>query len=165
MLSTLYILISILINDGMLSILYILIYILLQLVRWCCYNDKTGPSLYAIKFYLTLTSQKYFISVRSKHPGGSNLSWSTLLRFNTLKSWKNNRYFTAGILACIYANEFELKFHWSLFLLVPLTIRQLCFTLWLGAQKVPNYHPIQIWPNFRTLSDVYASLGFNMSTL
>ena len=54
--------------------------------------------------------------------------------------------------------EFRLKFHWSLFLRVQLTIFQHWFRKWLGAAQVTSHYLNQWWLNYRP---IYASLGLN----
>ena len=54
--------------------------------------------------------------------------------------------------------EFRLRFHWSLFLRVQLTIFQHWFRKWLGADKVTNHYLNQWWLVYRR---VYASLCLN----
>ena len=56
--------------------------------------------------------------------------------------------------------EFRLKFHWSLFLRVKLTIFQLWYRKWLGANQ-QNHYLNHWWLNYRRL---YASLGLNYLT-
>ena len=54
--------------------------------------------------------------------------------------------------------EFRLKFHWSLFLRVQLTIFQHWFRLWLGAVQATSHYLNQWWLDYRR---IYASLGLN----
>ena len=54
--------------------------------------------------------------------------------------------------------EFRLKFHWSLFLTVPLTIFQHWFRQWLGADQATSHCLNQWWFNYWR---IYASLGLN----
>ena len=54
--------------------------------------------------------------------------------------------------------EFRLRFHWSLFLSVQLTIFQHWFRYWLGAGKATSHYLKQWWLNYRR---IYASLGLN----
>ena len=54
--------------------------------------------------------------------------------------------------------EFRLKFHWSLFLRVQLTIIQHCFRQWLGAVQATSHYLKQWWlVHWR----IYASPGLN----
>ena len=54
--------------------------------------------------------------------------------------------------------EFRLKFHWSLFLMVQLTIFQHWFRQWLGAGQATSHYLNQWWLIYRR---IYASLGLN----
>ena len=54
--------------------------------------------------------------------------------------------------------EFRLKFHWSLFLRVQLTIFQHWFRKWLGANQATSHYLDQWWLDYRR---IYASLGLN----
>ena len=54
--------------------------------------------------------------------------------------------------------EFRLKFHWSLFLRVQLTIFQHWFRWWLGAIQATSHYLKQWWLIYRR---IYASLGLN----
>ena len=57
--------------------------------------------------------------------------------------------------------EFRLKFHWSLFLRVELTIFQHWFRQWLGAVEATSYYLKQCWLVYRR---TYASLGLSELT-
>ena len=57
--------------------------------------------------------------------------------------------------------EFRLKFHWSLFLRVQLTIFQHWFRKWLGAVQATNHYLNQWWLDYRP---IYAPLGLNELT-
>ena len=57
--------------------------------------------------------------------------------------------------------EFQLKFHWSLFLRVQLTIFQHWFRWWLGADEATSHYLNQWWLVYRR---IYASLGLNELT-
>ena len=46
--------------------------------------------------------------------------------------------------------ELRIKFHWSLFLMVQLTMNQHCFRLWLGVEQVPTHYLKQWWPSSMT---------------
>ena len=59
-------------------------------------------------------------------------------------------------------SEFRLKFHWSLFLRVQLTIFQHCFRWWLGAVLATSYYLNQWWIVYWR---IYASLGPNEASL
>ena len=54
--------------------------------------------------------------------------------------------------------EFRLKFHWSLFLRVQLTIFRHRFRKWLGAVQATSHYLNQWWLDYRR---IYASLGLN----
>ena len=55
-------------------------------------------------------------------------------------------------------NEFRLRFHWSLFLGIELTISQHWFRWWLGAVQAKSHYLNQWWLVYRC---IYASLGLN----
>ena len=57
--------------------------------------------------------------------------------------------------------EFRLKFNWSLFLRVQLTIFQHWFWWWLGAVQAPSHYLNQWWLVYWRM---YASLGINELT-
>ena len=54
--------------------------------------------------------------------------------------------------------EFRLKFHWSLFVRVQLTIYQHWFRWWLGADQATSHYLNQWWLVYWR---IYASLGLN----
>ena len=54
--------------------------------------------------------------------------------------------------------EFRIKFHWSLFIRVQLTISQHWFRWWLGADQATSHYLNQWWLDYRR---IYASLGLN----
>ena len=54
--------------------------------------------------------------------------------------------------------EFQLKFHWSLFLRFQLTIFQHWFRKWLGADQATSHYLNQWWLVYWC---IYASLGLN----
>ena len=54
--------------------------------------------------------------------------------------------------------EFRLKFHWSLFLRVQLTIVHHWFRCWLGADQATSHYLNQWWLDYWR---IYASLGLN----
>ena len=58
--------------------------------------------------------------------------------------------------------EFRIKFHWSLFLRVQLTIFQHWFRWWLGADQATSHYLNQWWLDYW---HIYASLGLNELTL
>ena len=57
--------------------------------------------------------------------------------------------------------EYRLKFHWSLFLGVQLTISQHWFRKWLGADQATSHYLDQWWLDYWR---IYASLGLNELT-
>ena len=54
--------------------------------------------------------------------------------------------------------EFQLRFHWSLFLRVKLTLLQHWFRLWLGADQATSHYLNQWWLVYWC---IYVSLGLN----
>ena len=58
----------------------------------------------------------------------------------------------------IKISKFRLKFHWSLFLRVQLTIFQHWFRYWLGAVQATSHYLNQWWLIYRR---IYTSLGLN----
>ena len=59
--------------------------------------------------------------------------------------------------------EFWLKFHWSLFLRVQLTISQHWFREWFGAGQVTSHYLNQCWPS--SLTDIFGTRGRGVNTL
>ena len=57
--------------------------------------------------------------------------------------------------------EFPIKFHWSFFIRVQLTISQHWFRWWLGADQATSHYLNQWWLDYRR---IYASLGLNELT-
>ena len=55
-------------------------------------------------------------------------------------------------------SEFRLKFHWSLFIRIQLTIFQHWFRWWLGADQATSHYLNQWWLDYRC---IYVSLGLN----
>ena len=53
--------------------------------------------------------------------------------------------------------DFWLKFHWSLFLRVQLTITQHWFRWWLGAEKATSHYLKQGWPD--SLTHICGTMG------
>ena len=60
--------------------------------------------------------------------------------------------------SCMKMLEFRLKFHWSLFLRVQLTIVHHWFRWWLGADQATSHYLNQWWLDYWR---IYASLGLN----
>ena len=80
---------------------------------------------------------------------------------NTLRPRENGRHFADDIFKCIFTNEnlwISIKFHWSLFPRVQLTIFQHRFKKWLGDDQATSHYMNQWWLDYRR---VYASLGLN----
>ena len=76
----------------------------------------------------------------------------------------SGQFNTYDIFKCISFNEnfvFRLKFHWSLFLRVQLTIVHHWFRWWFGAVQAPNHYLNQWWWVYWR---IYASLGLNELT-
>ena len=79
-------------------------------------------------------------------------NWS----FNGLNHWGRDKI--DAILPTTFSNaiswmkmfEFRLKFHWSLFLKVQLTIFQHWFRRWLGAEQATSHYLNQWWPSSTT---------------
>ena len=83
---------------------------------------------------------------------------------NTLRPRQNGRHFWTTFSNAFYwmkMFELRLKFHWSTYLRVQLTIPQQWFRQWLGAGKATshclNHHWLVSW-------HIYASLGLNELT-
>ena len=91
----------------------------------------------------------------------SSQLWSHTTLLNTLRPKQNGRHFTDDTFKRIFLNEmfeFRLKFHWSLFLRVQLTIFQQWFRWWLGAVQATSHYLNQWWLVYRR---IYVSLGLN----
>ena len=103
-------------------------------------------------------SQHYFEALNV-----TGYTWGILVKmiFNTLRSRQ-----MATIFQIIYSNEFswmklyefQLKFHWILFLRVQLTIFQHWLRSWLGADQVISHYLNQWWLHYW---HIFASLGLN----
>ena len=86
------------------------------------------------------------------------------LSLNMLTHWGRERM--AAISQTTFSNafswmkiyEFRLKFHWSLFPRVQLTIFQHWFRQWLGADQATSHYLNQWWLDYQR---IYASLGLN----
>ena len=84
----------------------------------------------------------------------------TLPQCTTLKPEQNGRHFADDISKCIFFEKtfvFGLRFHWSLFLRVQLTLRQQWFGKWLGAEQATSHYMNLWWPS--VLTHIYALLG------
>ena len=84
--------------------------------------------------------------------------------FNTLMPKQNGRHFADAILdsfSWMKMCEFRLKFHWSLFLRVRLTIFQHWFRYWLEAGQATNRYLKQVWLDYRR---IYAPFDLNELT-
>ena len=69
-------------------------------------------------------------------------------RINSLRPRQNGRQFPEDIFKCILVNEnlwIPIKFHWSLFPRVQLTIFQHWFTQWLGTDHATSHYLNQWW--------------------
>ena len=90
-------------------------------------------------------------------------SWmrSICYSLNTMRPRQNGRHFQTTFsngFCWMKLYEFRLKFHWSLFLGVQLTIFQHWCRKWLGANQATNHYLHQWWLiHWR----IYASLGLN----
>ena len=95
------------------------------------------------------------------HPRNALMS-SVLI--NSLTHWGRDKM--AAIFQTTYSKAFSwmkmykfwLKFHWSLFLRVQLTIIQHRFRKWLGADQATSHYLNQGWKIYWR---IYASLGLN----
>ena len=89
---------------------------------------------------------------------------AVFLKLSLLTHWGRDKM--AAILQTTFSNafswmkmhEFHLRFHWSLFLRLELTIFQHWFKKWLGADKVTSHYLNQWWLDYRR---IYASIGLN----
>ena len=96
------------------------------------------------------------------HP--PSLSWSCRMSGMSLTHWCRDKM--AAISQTILSDSFSwmkmlklrLKFHWSLFLRVQLTLFQHWFRLWLGAGQATSHYLNQWWLVYWR---IYASLGLN----
>ena len=103
--------------------------------------------------------QNWFILVNDNH---KSILWTILFVLDWLHNhclstlWdidKMAAIWPDDILKCIFSNwmqAFGLKFHWSLFLGVQLTILQHLFRLWLGADQATSLYLNQWWPRLST---------------
>ena len=79
------------------------------------------------------------------HWGRDKMAAISQMAFSNAFSWKK-KY------------KFRLRFHWSLFLRVQLTIFQHWFRLWLGAYQATSFYLSQWWLDYQR---IYASPGLN----
>ena len=80
---------------------------------------------------------------------------------STLRPRQNGRHFADDTFKHIFVMkmlQFRLKFHWSLFIRIQLTIFQHWFSWWLGADQATSHYLKQWWLDY---GRVYASLGLN----
>ena len=95
--------------------------------------------------------------------------WPWLVGNDPLVLTHRNRDKTAGTFQTTFSiafswikmYDFRLKFHWSLFLRVKLTILQQWFRWWLGAVQATSHYLNQWWLDYRR---IYASRGLNELT-
>ena len=101
----------------------------------------------------------YYVISFGVHPWADR----TTQGFNTLRPRRICRHFADDILKCIFWKiyVFWLKFHWSLFLRVQLTIFQNWFRRWLDAHRATSHCLNQWWLDHRR---IYASLSLNELT-
>ena len=82
--------------------------------------------------------------------------------YNTLRPRQDGRHFPddtfSNAFSWMKTFEFRLKFHWSLFLRVQLTIFRHQSRWWLGAVQATSHYLNQWWLVYRR---IYASLGLN----
>ena len=86
------------------------------------------------------------------------LTWYQLQNLNTLRPRRNGRHFTHHIFKCIFFNEnvwISIKFHWSLFLGVQLTI----FHHWLNLVQIMAWHRAGDKPLSEPMMDRLLSLN------
>ena len=89
----------------------------------------------------------------------NRLGLITLRVLNTLRPRQNGRQMIlSNAFSWMKILEFRLKFHWSLFLRVLLTIFQHWFWKWLGAVQATSYCLNQCWLAYWC---IYASLCLN----
>ena len=87
-----------------------------------------------------------------------------LTAINTLRPGQNYCHFADESFKCICLNKnvrILIKYHWSLFLRVQLTISQHWFRQWLGTDKATSHYLNQWWLDYWR---IYASLGPNELT-
>ena len=83
------------------------------------------------------------------------------LFLSTLRPRQNGRHFANNIFKCNFLMkmfEFQLRFQWSLFPRVKLTIFHHWFRWWLGADQATSHYLNQGWEVYWR---IYASLGLN----
>ena len=87
----------------------------------------------------------------------NNITNNTSDEFNTLRPRQDGCQFPF-VFSWMKIYEFRLRFHWTLFLRVQLTIFQHWFRWWLGTSQVPSHYLNQWW---LICWHIYASLGLN----
>ena len=113
---------------------------------------ETGPRASTQWYRPNIPEYSYFISGRAQH---------IVCISNTLRSRQNGRHLADDAFKRFFLMkmlEFRLKFHWSLFLRVRLTIFQHWIRSWLGADAATSHYLNQWWLDYRR---IYASLGLN----
>ena len=117
-------------------------------------STHTGPS--NMELWCFLCSKCRFPSQRASNAGSVSMSWwlpentvwshYNMVSFSILTHWGRDKM--AAVSQTTLSNafswtkmlEFRLRFHWSLFLRVQLTIIQHWFRLWLGAGQATSHY-------------------------
>ena len=114
-------------------------------IMFCC---LTASCLYLNQWWLTIYEILWYSSNGNAyltHWGREKMDAISQTTFSNAFSWMKML-------------EYRLKFHWSLFLRVQLTISQHWFRQWLGALQATSHYLKQWWLIYRR---IYASLGLN----
>ena len=108
------------------------------------------PMICTLSFYRDVGVRAFTISVVSRRQSLTHLGRDKMTAiFQTTVS---NEF------SCMIMLEFRLKFHWSLFLRVQLSIVHHWFRWWLGAVQATSHYLKQWWLVYRR---IYVSLGLD----
>ena len=136
-----------------------------NLISWKClpFFCALGKSVWFQYFFSKRSWKRPYIVISSWI--GWCLQWTLFHEHGfTLTHWGRDKM--AAIFQMAFSNafcwmnmyKFQLRFHWSLFTRVPLTIYQHWLRQWLGADQVTSHCLKQWWLFYWR---IYASLGLN----
>ena len=118
-------------------------------IRWRLrIGDAETSSTFQHKFHRSVTTEK----------PNCNLTKNHLTYWGRDKIDAISQTTSSSAFSLMKMFEFRLKFHWSLFLRVQLTIFQHWFRWWLGAVQATSHYLNQWWLVYWR---IYASLGLN----
>ena len=122
-------------------------------LSWCIMQTIQMRPSDAIWHHVTFTSLAHLIVCCLRY-----YQYKLSPVFNTLRPRPNGRHFPGNIFKCMKTYEFRLRFHWSLFRRVQLTMSQHWFRQWLGTGQVTSHCLNQWWLLYWR---IYVSLSLN----